>query len=109
DRYFDHKENYKGQITFFSFEIYQALCRVTDVVKPPWVFRRNVIIEGDDLNQRIGKEFEIQGVRFAGTEECSPCGWMDYAFSPGAKDFLKGCGGLRARILSDGTLRVGEA
>src|SRR4029077_13783233 len=31
--------------------------------------------------------------------------WMDGAFAPGAQEFLKGRGGLRAKILTDGLLR----
>jgi MOSC domain-containing protein YiiM len=64
-----------------------------------------VITRGVDLNEFIGKEFEVQGVYLYGTEESAPCYWMDRAFAPGAKDFLKGRGGLRAKILSDGGLR----
>jgi MOSC domain-containing protein YiiM len=64
-----------------------------------------VITRGVDLNDLIGQEFDVQGVRFLGTEECRPCYWMDGAFAPGAQEFLKGRGGLRARILSDGSLR----
>jgi hypothetical protein len=47
----------------------------------------------------------VQGVRFFGTEECRPCYWMDGVFAPGAQEFLRGRGGLRARILTDGCLR----
>jgi MOSC domain-containing protein YiiM len=57
----------------------------------------------------IGKEFEIQGVRFLGTEEASPCFWMDQAFGEGAEDALRGKGGLRAKILDDGVLRTEES
>ena len=106
DRYFDFKENYKGQITFFASEIYGTLCResgVNDV--PPSAFRRNVITRGVDLNTLIGREFEIQGVEFVGVEECKPCHWMNQAFAPGAEGWLQGRGGLRARIRLDGTLR----
>lgn len=107
DRFFDYKENYKGQITFFSWETYETICRELDVHdKSPSVFRRNVITAGKDLNELIGQEFQIQGVRFRGTEECRPCYWMDQAFAPGAADFLKGRGGLRAEILSNGILRT---
>jgi MOSC domain-containing protein YiiM len=110
DRYFDHKENYKGQITFFAWEIYHAICHALGSKdKDPSAFRRNVITEGVDLNGLIGTEFEIQGVRFRGTEECKPCYWMETAFAPGAENFLKGRGGLRALILSDGSLRVDTA
>jgi MOSC domain-containing protein YiiM len=107
DRFLDYKENYKGQITFFDFEVFDAISRELAVRnKPPSVFRRNVIMGGVDLNALIDVEFEIQSVRFRGMEECKPCPWMDLAFAPGAEHFLKGRGGLRAVILNDGKLRV---
>lgn len=106
DRFYNHQQNFKGQITFFADEIYQSLCREFDIWgKPPSVFRRNVITRGVDLNDLIGAEFTVQGVRFAGTETCKPCYWMDQAFSSGAEKALQGRGGLRARILTDGILR----
>jgi MOSC domain-containing protein YiiM len=107
DRFLDFKPNYKGQITFFAHEIYQDLCARLDVWdKPPSVLRRNVITQGVDLNALIGEEFEIQGVRFLGTAECTPCYWQDGAFAPGTEEALQNNGGLRAKILTDGTLRV---
>ena len=60
---------------------------------------------GVDLNQLIGLQFELQGVHFYGVQECAPCYWMERAIAPGAQEFLKGRGGLRAKILSDGELR----
>jgi len=111
DRFFGWKENYKGQVTFFSHEVWESLCAEFQVWdRGPGVFRRNVIVSGVDLNSLIGKEFELQGVRFSGTAECSPCHWMDQAFHPGAEASLKGRGGLRAKVLTDGVLRrEGEA
>ncbi len=107
DRFFDFKENYKGQITFFSREVFDALCLELRLPgKSPGATRRNVITAGMDLNSLAGKEFEIQDVKFRGTAECSPCHWMDQAFAPGAEKFLQNCGGLRAQILTDGILRV---
>lgn len=107
DRFFDHQENYKGQISFFAWETYEAICSQLGVDdKPPSAFRRNVITTGVDLNELIGRVFWIQGVWFRGTEECRPCYWMDQAFAPGANRFLRGQGGLRATILSDGVLRT---
>lgn len=107
DRFLDFKPDYKGQITFFPAEIYDELCARFDVWdKPPSAFRRNVITRGVDLNTLIGREFTIQGVRFLGTAECSPCHWQDGAFAPGTEEALTGRGGLRAKILTDGVLRV---
>jgi MOSC domain-containing protein YiiM len=106
DRYFDHKEDYKGQLTFFSLEVFDELCDALQFegVDPSCV-RRNVFTRGVDLNTLIGKDFEVQGIRFYGTEESRPCHWMNGAVGPGAQEFLRGRGGLRARILNGGTLK----
>ncbi len=106
DRFFDYRENYKGQITFFSLEIFDALCGALQLQDcSPSLVRRNVITRDVDLNSLIGQEFDVQGVRFVGTEECRPCYWMNQAIASGAEAFLKGRGGLRAKILRDGFLR----
>jgi len=108
DRYFDQGHEAKGQITFFTWEAHEELCRRLDAPdRSPSVYRRNVITRGMDLNGWIGVEFEIQGIRFAGTEESRPCYWMNTAFGPGAEELLRGRGGLRARILTSGSLHRG--
>jgi MOSC domain-containing protein YiiM len=110
DRFFDYRDEYKGQITFFADEVYRAICdRLGVYDKAVSVFRRNAITRGTDLNALVGTDFEVQGIRFRGMEESRPCYWMDQAFAPGAKEFLRGNGGLRAQILSDGQLRVTAA
>jgi len=108
DRFFGYTENYKGQITFFAWEVFEQLRRELGLPDAhPSGTRRNVITEGMDLNALVGREFEIQGIRFAGVEECRPCYWMNNAFRhEQAESWLKGNGGLRARILNDGILRV---
>ncbi len=107
DRYFNHKEDYKGQITFFDWSVYTRIRDDFDCpdLDPAW-FRRNVLTEGVDLNTLIGQRFSLQGVEFEGSEECRPCYWMDKAVNPGVHEALKGFGGLRARILTSGPLKV---
>jgi MOSC domain-containing protein YiiM len=105
DRFLDYKDQYKGQVTFFAWEVFEELraaLGLADVT--PAGLRRNILLEGVDLNHWIGEEFEVQGLRFKGTQECAPCYWMDRAYAPGAEEFLKGRGGLRAQILTGGTL-----
>lgn len=107
DRFFDFKENYKGQVTFFSHEVFTALCAELQLAgRSPGLTRRNIVVADADLNSLVGQEFTVQGVHFRGMAECSPCHWMDAALAPGAEKFLQGRGGLRARILTDGVLRV---
>jgi MOSC domain-containing protein YiiM len=66
-------------------------------------------VSGIALNELIGEEFVIQGVRLRGAAHCKPCYWMNQAVAPGAEEFLQGNGGLRAQILTDGTIAVGDA
>ncbi len=110
DRFFDYTDDYKGQITFFARETFALMAQhFAPTTKSPGVLRRNVIVSGVDLMSLIGSDFTLQEVRFRGTAHCKPCYWMDTAYAPGAEKFLAGRGGLRARIVSDGFLALGEA
>lgn len=107
DRFFDYKENYKGQITFFAREVFDDVCQhLGGIMASPGATRRNAITRGIDLNELIGRQFALQGIEFEGICECRPCYWMNLAIAPGAEAALQGRGGLRARILSSGTMRV---
>ncbi len=106
DRFFDYEPDYDGQLTFFSLEVFTDLQRELGLRDArPEQARRNVLVSGVDLNALVGVEFSLQGIQFQGAEECRPCYWMDRALGPGANDWMRGRGGLRARILSDGWLR----
>jgi len=108
DRFFDYKEDYKGQITFFAWDTYTAIKATLKVpALLPSAFRRNVLIEGLDLNALIGRRFRLGGIDFEGTVEAKPCYWMEQAVAPGAEAWLLGRGGLRAKILTDGMLGQG--
>lgn len=109
DRFFDYRENYKGQITFFAMEVLEKLrCELNLPNAQPQATRRNAFVRGLDLSGLIGKHFELQGVRFEGVEESKPCYWMNSALGPGAEEWLCGRAGLRCRILTDGFLGLGS-
>lgn len=108
DRFFDYRENYKGQITFFDMDVMEALRRELQLPDAqPQATRRNAFLRGVELNALVGKQFEVQGICFEGVEESKPCHWMNSALGAGAEDWLRGRAGLRCRILSDGVLRRG--
>jgi len=110
DRYFDYKEDFKGQITFFDASVYEELkSRFGLPDLEASAVRRNVIVRGADLNALVGRRFRIGEVEFEGSEEAAPCYWMNRICAEGAEDFLKGRGGLRARIRAGGQLRRGAA
>ena len=109
DRFFDYRPDYRGQITFFDHRVYEEIKQVFGLPHlRPEAFRRNVMIDGLDLDTLKGTRFSLGGIEFFGSGESAPCYWMDQAVAPGAEAWLKGRGGLRAKILTDGELAVGE-
>jgi MOSC domain-containing protein YiiM len=108
DRYALREEGHPKQITFFDIDIVEALSDEFGHRVAPEKVRRNVFLRGVDLPSMVNRTFGINGIRFHGVDDCKPCFWMNEAVAPGAEEFLQGRGGLRARILDDGQLRVGE-
>jgi MOSC domain-containing protein YiiM len=108
DRFYGYRPDYKGQVTFFKWETLLAARENFGLpTLAPSVFRRNVVVEGIDLDQLLARRFTLGGVEFEGTGEARPCHWMNAAVAPGAEDWLMGRGGLRAKVLTDGNLSVG--
>ena len=69
---------------------------------------RNIVTRNVPLNHLVGKEFTIGEVRIRGIRLCEPC---DHLQKLTGKKVLKGLihrGGLRAQILTKGTIRVGD-
>lgn len=71
--------------------------------------RRNLVTRGVALNDLVGAEFSIGEVRIRGVRLCEPCNYLAKSTYPEVLRGLVHRGGLRAQILSEGTLRVGDA
>ncbi|MCW1922914.1 molybdenum cofactor biosysynthesis protein [Luteolibacter arcticus] len=109
DRYFNKRPNARGQVTFFEQRVVEEIRAEFKLPKlPASIFRRNLIVDGVELAQWLGKRFIFQGLVFEGAQECRPCDWMDRVIAPGGEEFMKTGfrGGLRARIHTSGTLRT---
>jgi hypothetical protein len=70
--------------------------------------RRNVVTRGIDLNALVGQEFTIGSVRVVGQRLCEPCVHLQRLTRPGVIAGLVHQGGLRADILTDGEIRLGD-
>ena len=70
--------------------------------------RRNLVSEGVDLNSLVGKDFTIGSVRMRGIRLCEPCNYLAKSSFPEILQGLVHKGGLRAQILSEGVIRVGD-
>lgn len=70
--------------------------------------RRNLVSEGVDLNSLVGKDFTVGSVRLRGIRLCEPCNYLTKSTFPAILQGLAHKGGLRAQILSEGVIRVGD-
>lgn len=70
--------------------------------------RRNLITRGLDLNTLVGRRFQIGELELIGRRRCEPCAHLQRLTRPGALRALVHRGGLRADLLSSGTLHVGD-
>ena len=74
----------------------------------PGASRRNVTTRGVDLHALIGREFRIGGVRCRGERRCEPCTYLEEIIGRPILRRMVHRGGLRASILSDGEIQVGD-
>ena len=84
------------------------VCESFDPPLEPSDHRRNVVTRGIDLNALVGRDFSIGEVRCRGMRLCEPCTVVQrYAGRPVLRALVHR-GGLRADILADGEIRVGD-
>jgi MOSC domain-containing protein YiiM len=74
----------------------------------PELLRRNLAISGVNVLALKGQVFSIGEVLFEGTGPCEPCSRMEANLGEGGYNALRGHGGITARILVGGALRVGD-
>ncbi|MGH2882390.1 MAG: MOSC domain-containing protein [Solirubrobacteraceae bacterium] len=84
------------------------VCESFDPPLEPGEHRRNVITRGIDLNALVGHEFTIGDVPCRGMRLCEPCTVVQrYAGRPVLRPLVHR-GGLRADILGDGEIHIGD-
>jgi hypothetical protein len=104
-----------GRGTFPSGQAGSALtlieAEVCEAFEPPLhadQHRRNLVVRGLELNRLVGHEFTIGAVRCRGMRLCEPCTVMEgYVGRPVLRELVHR-GGLRADILSEAMISVGD-
>ncbi len=97
------------ELTLIEAEALEALKRDYEIELAPGDARRNLVTRGVALNHLVGKEFSIGGVRIRGIRLCEPCSHLQALVGRPVIKGLRHRGGLRAQILSAGTIGVGDA
>lgn len=95
-------------LTLIEGEVLDRLTLADGSHLSPEEARRNVVTRGIDLNALVGREFRIGSVRAFGQRLCEPCVHLQRLTRPGVVAGLVHRGGLRADVLTDGELRVGD-
>ena len=72
-------------------------------------FRRNVVTKGIQLNDLVGKKFQIGKVELEGIDLCRPCRHLTEVLGQEniLKEFLRR-GGLRCQVLSSSSIKIGD-
>jgi MOSC domain-containing protein YiiM len=97
------------ELTLIEAEALEALKREYDVDLAPGDARRNLVTRGVPLNHLVGQEFAIGDVRVRGIRLCEPCSHLQALTGQPVIKGLRHRGGLRAQILSEGKIHVGDA
>ena len=115
DRYFDGTGHWSKtpsvgrEVTLIEIESIEALEREKNISIAPSAARRNVVTRGVPLNHLVGRVFQVGVVRLRGTRLCEPCAYLEGLTQQGVLAGLIHRGGLRAEIVTGGTIRVEDA
>lgn len=75
---------------------------------PPELVRRNLVVSGINLLALKGKHFHVGEVLLEYSGPCEPCSRMESVLGPGGYNAMRGHGGITAKVIQGGNVRVGD-
>ncbi len=97
------------ELTLIEAEAVEAAQRDHGLKLTPGESRRNLVTRGVSLNPLVGQEFQIGNVRVRGIRLCEPCSHLQALTGQPVIKTLTHRAGLRAQIVTEGPIRVGDA
>lgn len=108
-------DRYKGKsgkrhVTLIQWEHLAVIASLTgrEFVTPE-LLRRNIAVEGINLLALKGKQFRIGSALLEYTGLCDPCSAMETTFGAGGYNAVRGHGGITARIIESGIIRLSDS
>jgi MOSC domain-containing protein YiiM len=114
DRYFKQTGTYSDkpgpdrEVTLIEIEALDALKRDHQIELELGASRHNIVTRGVPLNHLVGREFKVGQATLRGLRLCEPCSHLEGLTQKGVLGGLIHRGGLRAQILTEGLIRVGD-
>jgi len=115
DRYFSARGTFSNppgparEVTLIEVEALEALRRDYALELAPGAARRNLVTRGVPLNHLVGRDFRVGQAVLRGIRLCEPCKHLEGLTRQGVIDGLAHRGGLRAQVIQEGLIRVGDA
>ena len=99
----------KRQVTLIQAEHFPVMAALSGLeAVTPELLRRNIVVSGISLLALKDRRFYVGEVLLEGTGECHPCSRMEENLGPGGYNAVRGHGGLTARVLGGGLIRLGD-
>jgi MOSC domain-containing protein YiiM len=114
DRYFDGRGTFSDwprdhELTLVEAEALEAAAAEYGITFTAGETRRNITTRGIALNLLVGRRFRIGDILCEGTRLCHPCAHLELATARGGlARVLANRGGLRARVLGEGEIKIGD-
>jgi hypothetical protein len=107
DRYAKEKGTFNAPGRGYELTLVEA--DVLDEIELSWEdARRNIVTAGISLNALVGRQFQVGSVSCVGRRLAEPCSHLERLARPGLLRPLVHRGGLRADVLTSGTITVGD-
>lgn len=108
DHYGGKREG-KRQVTLINAEHVAAIASMLGRTEVnPALLRRNIVVKGINLLALKDKTFRIGEAVLETTGLCHPCSRMEENLGPGGYNAVRGHGGITARVVQAGIIRVGD-
>jgi MOSC domain-containing protein YiiM len=96
------------EVTLFEAEVLDLLATEHRITLSAAEHRRNLTTRGVRLDDLLGRRFNVGDVLLEGVKDCPPCDHLEGLVGQPVLRPLVNRGGLRARIVAGGTIRVGD-
>jgi MOSC domain-containing protein YiiM len=99
----------RRQVTLIGAEDLAAIASYMGLPEAtPEQLRRNVVVRGINLLALKDRRFGLGEAVLECTGECHPCSRMEETLGPGGYNAVRAHGGITARVLEGGRVRIGD-